>query len=112
MNDSHKSHEPETSSHAGVVSRESIRILLTNASLLGIDVVVADIRNAYLQAPISEKHYIMCGPEFGLEHVGKRKFIVRALCGGKVAGRDFWYHLRSCMKDVLGFELCLANPDV
>ena len=32
--------------------------------------------------------------------------------GGKVAGRDFWHHLRSCMKDVLGFESCLADPDV
>ena len=69
-------------------------------------------RNAYLQVPTSEKHYIICGPEFGLEHVGKRALIVRALYGGKVAGRDFWHHLRSCMRDVLGFESCLADPDV
>ena len=113
VKDGHKSPAPETSSYAGVVSRESIRILLTDATLLGIDVMVADIRNAsYLQVPTTEKHYIICGPEFGLEHVGKRALIVRALYGGKVAGRDFWHHLRSCMKDVLGFESCLADPDV
>ena len=30
---------------------------------------------------------------------------------GKTAGRDFWLHLRSCMKH-LGFQSCLADPDV
>ena len=55
---------------------------------------------------------MICGPEFGLEHVGKRALILRALYGGKVAGRDFWHHLRSCMKDALGFESCMADPDV
>ena len=28
---------------------------------------------------------------------------------GKVSGRDFWHHLRSCM-DILGFESCLTDP--
>ena len=112
VKDGHKSPDPETSSYAGVVSRESIRIMLTYAALMEVDVVAADIRNAYLQAPTSEKHFIYCGPEFGLEHVGKRALIVRALYGGKVAGRDFWHHLRSCMRDTLGFQSCLADPDV
>ena len=31
--------------------------------------------------------------------------------GGKTAGWDFCNHLRSCMRH-LGFESCLANPDV
>ena len=112
VKDGHKCPDPESSPYAGVVSRESVRILLTYAALLGIDVYAADIRNAYLQAPTSEKHFVICGPEFGLEHVGKRALIVRALYGGKVAGRDFWHHLRSCMKDELGFESSLADPDV
>ena len=94
------------------MSRESIRIALTYAALLGVNVLAADIRNAYLQAPTSEKHFIICGDEFGLEHVGKRAKIVRVLYGGKVAGRDFWHHLRSCMRDTLGFESCQGDPDV
>ena len=69
------------------------------------------IRNAYLQAPTSEKHYIICGQEFGLENVGKRALIVRALYGGKAAGQDFWHHLRSCM-DHLGFKSKGGDPDV
>ena len=111
VKDGHRTPDPESSSYAGVVSRESIRILLTHAALHGVPVMAADVRNAYLQAPTSEKHYIICGPEFGIEHVGKKAVITQALYGGKCAGRDFWHHLRSCMK-FLGFESSRADPDV
>lgn len=111
VKDGHRTPDSKTSSYAGVVSRESIRIALTYAALHHIDVMAADIRNAYLQAPSSEKHYIICGKEFGLENEGRVALIRRALYGGKVAGRDFWHHLRSCMKH-LGFESSRADPDV
>ena len=71
------------------VSRESVRIALTYNALNGVDVIAVDIRNAYLQDPSSQKDFIICGPEFGLEHVGKRALIRRALYGGKTEGRDF-----------------------
>ena len=77
----------------------------------GIETLAADIRNAYLQVPSSEKDFIICGPEFGLENCGRVALIRRALYGGKVAGRDFWHHLRVCMKE-LGFESSKADPDV
>ena len=101
----------DTSAYAGVVSRDIVRIALTYAALNEINVLVADIRNAYLQAPSSEKHYIICGPEFGHEHQGKRAIIIHALYSGKAAGRDFWHHLWDCMNH-LGFESCLSDPDV
>ena len=78
-----------SNSFAGVVSRDSIRIALTHVALLGLPVLGADIRNAYLQAPSSEKHFIICGPEFGIENEGRVALIHRALYGGKVAGRNF-----------------------
>jgi hypothetical protein len=109
--DGHKTPDIDGSSYAGVVSRESVRIALTYAALNEIDLMAADIRNAYLQAPTSQKHYIVCGPEFGIENAGKRALIHRALYGGKTAGRDFRNHLRSCM-DFLGFKSCVADPDV
>jgi hypothetical protein len=93
------------STYAGVVSRESVRIALTYAALNGIDVCATDIRNAYIQAPSSRKDYIICGPEFGLQNVGKKAMIHRALYGGKTAGCDFRNHLRACMKH-LGFRSC------
>ena len=100
-----------TPSFAGVVSRESIRITLTYAALMDLPVIGADIWNAYLQAPSSEKHYIICGPEFGIENEGCVGIIHRALYGGKVAGQDFWHHLHDCMVH-LGFSSSRGNPDV
>ena len=73
--------------------------------------MAADIRNAYLQAKTSKKHFVICGPGFGIENIGKKAIITRALYGGKVAEREFWHHLRSCMK-FLGFEYSQADPNV
>ena len=109
--DGHKTPDPEGSTFAGVVSRESVRIAFTYAALDGLDVFAADIRNAYLQAPSSRRDYIICGPEFGIENVGKVALVYRALYGGKTAGKDFINHLRSCMSH-LGFQSCPADPDV
>ncbi len=111
VKDGHRHADPIASTYAGVVSRESVRIALTYAALNDITVTCADVMNAFLQAPSSEQHYVVCGPEFGLEHVGKKALIVRALYGGKTSGADFWKHLRSCMKH-LGFDSCPADPDI
>ena len=73
--------------------------------------LAADIQNKYLQAPSSQKHYVICGSEFGLENVGKVALIRRDLYGGKSAGRDFRNNLRECMSHI-GFASCLADPDV
>ena len=93
------------------MSQESVRIAFTYAALNDINVFVADIQNAYLQAPSSQKHYVICSKEFGLENVSKQALIQRALYSGKSAGRDFWNHLRACM-DHLGFKSCPADPDI
>ena len=64
-----------------------------------------------MQAPISEKHFIICGPEFGIGNIDKKDLITRYLYGGKCAGRYFWHHFRSCMK-FLGFSSLRADLDV
>ena len=68
--DGHKTTDPIGSTYAGVVSRESVRIALTYAALNELDVFAADIQNAYLQAPSSQKDYIICGPDFGVKNIG------------------------------------------
>ena len=68
--DGHERHDPVGSKYAGVVSRESVQIAFTYAALSGLDVCMADIRNGYHQSPTSQKHYIICGPELGMENVG------------------------------------------
>ena len=111
MKDGHRSPDPTIPNYVGVVSRESILILLNHAALHQTDVKSADIRCAYLQTPTSEKHYIICGLEFGLENVGKRAVIKRAFYGGKSAGSDFWHHICSCMYH-LSFKSSKAEPDI
>ena len=43
--------------------------------------------------------------------MGKRALIVRALYGGKAAGREFWQNMRSCM-GFLGFKSKGGETDV
>jgi hypothetical protein len=109
--DGHKTPNPIGSAYAGVVSGDSIRIAFTHAALNGLEVFAADIRNACSQAPSSQKDCILCGPEFGIENIGKIALIRRALHGGKLAGKDFRNHLRSCVCH-LDFISCPADPDV
>ena len=109
--DGHKTPDPIGSTYAGVVSRESVRIALTYAALNDLDVFAADIRNVYLQALSSQKDYIICGPEFGVENIGQTALIHHTLYGGKAAGRDFRNHLHSCM-EFLNFMSCLADPNI
>ena len=87
--DGHRTPDPECSTYASGVSRESVCIALTYAALND---------NAYLQAPSSQKHFIICGCEFGLENVGRKALIRHAFYGGKTSGHDFCNHLHKCMK--------------
>ncbi len=48
VKDSYKDPDSTTSSFAGVVSRESIKLILTYAGLLRLPVIGGDIKNAYL----------------------------------------------------------------
>lgn len=99
--DSHLTPNVTYSTYASVVSGNSVCMTLTCAALNGLEVCAPDItpniHNAYIQAPSSQKNYVICGPEIGLQNVGKVALIHRALYGGKRAGRDFRNHLRSCI---------------
>ena len=77
IKDGHKTHQPEQSTFAGVVSHKRIIIDLTYTALNKLTVFGYDIQNDYLQDPLSEKHYIICGPKFGLENEEKIAIIFR-----------------------------------
>ena len=59
VKDGHRTPDPKRSNYAGVVARDIIRIALTYAALNELEVTAANVRNAYLQTPSSEKHYIV-----------------------------------------------------
>jgi hypothetical protein len=87
-----------------------VRSVLTLAALNGLDVKMADIENAYLTAPITEKVWTMLGPKFVYD-AGERALIVRALYGLKSDGAAFRNHLADCMKH-LGWHPCRADRDL
>ena len=73
------------------------------------DAITADIKNAHIQDPSFEKHYIIFGPEFVLENAGKVAPINRSIYGGKSSREYLWKNLRICMTHI-GFESLKKRP--
>jgi hypothetical protein len=93
----HTTDNPHAMNYARVVSRESVRVALILAALNDLDVKIADIENAYLMAPITEKVWTVIGPESG-DDASKRALIVRALYVLQSSGAAFRNRLAECMK--------------
>jgi hypothetical protein len=53
---------PRAMVYSSVVSRESVRVAPTLAAMNDVDVKMADIENAYLTAPITEKVWTVLSP--------------------------------------------------
>jgi hypothetical protein len=101
---------PSFLTYSSVVSRETVRIALTIAALHDLDVKAADVENASLTAPTTEKVWTVCDPEFGPDQ-GKKALIVRALYGLKGSGASYRNHISDCMRH-LQYEPCKADPDL
>ncbi len=84
----HQTQAPATITYASVVSRETVRLALTFASLNDLEVKVGNVLNAYITAPVKEKVWTILGPEFGHDS-GKSAVIVCALYGLESAGAAF-----------------------
>ena len=73
---------PASITYIPVVSRYSVRILLLDAALNDLDVMVADVKNAFISADNIKNHWLRAGPDFGAEQ-GKVFIVVRSLYGLK-----------------------------
>ena len=61
----HVTKPTSTITYASVVSRETLVTAFTLAALDGFPVKVADIHNAYITSPITDKIWTLLGHEFG-----------------------------------------------
>ena len=96
---------PSYATYSSVVSRDSVRIIFTIAALNDLKVKMADIGNAYLNAPNKERVHVKCGPElFGPESEGKIAVVVRALYGLRSAGNSWRHFFSNYITSELGFE--------
>ena len=112
----HLTEPPSSITYSTVVSRESIRIAFLIAAFNELDILAADIGNAYLNAPCREQVYFIAGAEFGMENKGKKVVIVRALYGLKSSGAAWHAYFAESLgnkEQGLGFVPChRADPDV
>ena len=106
----HETETPSSITYSSVVSRDSVRIAFLIAALNDVDLMSADIGNAYLNAPCREKIWMKAGPEFGDEK-DTIFLVVRALYGLKSAGAS-WRSFFSQTLQELGFKPTRGDPDV
>jgi hypothetical protein len=107
----HVTDPPSSITFASVVSRNSVRLAFLIAALNTLDILGADIGNAYLNAKMTERVHTVCGLEFGQANVGCFAIIVRALYRLKSSGATWRNTLAGTLSD-LGFTSNLADPDV
>jgi len=107
----HWTDPPTQVTYSSVVTRESVRIAFTIAALNNLEILSADIGNAYLQAPVREKVHTTAGPEFGPQRIGQTVIVVCAMYGLKSSGAAWHAQLSSTLQD-MGFITSLADPDV
>ena len=104
---------PSHVTFSSVASRDSVRLTFLLASLNNLNILSADIGNAFLNAPPRERCHVTCGQElFGKENVGKTAIIVRALYGLKTASAAWRHHFATFIREHLHYLPTYADPDV
>ena len=106
----HTTEAPSLITYFSVVSRESVRLAFTIATLNGVDVMSCNLENAYLNAMCCRKIWFEGGTKFG-EDKGEVLIVVRALYGLKSMGSSWHVALAQVLKD-LYFVSTLADAYV
>jgi hypothetical protein len=106
----HTTDAPSSLTYSSVVSRDSVRIAFLIAALNDLDIMCADVGNAYLNAPCKEKIWTVAGIEFGSE-AGSTMIIVRALYGLKTSGASWAAMLAESLAS-MGYKPTEADRNV
>jgi Reverse transcriptase (RNA-dependent DNA polymerase) len=88
-----------------------VRIAFLIAALNGLEVIIFDVRNAYLNANTTEKLYCYAGKEFRMDLEGKMLIIRRALYGLKSSSAVYRAHFAQTLIE-MGYTTCKADPDI
>jgi hypothetical protein len=90
----HWTDAPSQLTYSSVVTRDSVRIAFLIAALNDLDIMAADVGNAYLQAPVWGKVHTTAGPEFGPNN------IIQAMYGLKSSGAAWHAKLSETLRDM------------
>ena len=97
--DGHLTPEPVESIYSGVVSLRNLKLVIFLGKLNNLELLGADIGNAYLEVPPEEKLYIVTGPEFE-DWEGYILTFSKALYGLKSSGKRWAETLHDILKDM------------
>jgi hypothetical protein len=107
----HQTDQPKELVYSSVVSRDSVRLAFLIAALNDLEILSADVQNAYLNMPTMEKIYVIAGPEFGQGKEGWPVMIVRALYGLRSSGACWHDHLAATLWEA-SFNSCKVDADM
>ena len=102
---------PKEETYSGVVDHENVRITLFLAEHNNLELMAADIGNAYLHAKTREKVYIIAGPEFGPELEGCIMLVEKSLYGLTTSAAR-WHEELSKTLRAMGFSPSKADHDL
>ena len=94
-----------------VVGMENIKILLFIAVYNNLQVRMADVTCAYLQADTREKIYTIAGMEWGPKISGCTLILVKSIYGLRTSGAR-WYERLAEVLLMLGFKPCRAGVSI
>ena len=109
--DGEKTKTPTEMTYSSVMSRDSVRVLLTIAALNGLDVLACNLYNAYLTAECREQVYVVDGTKFGSK-AGKNILVRNALYELKISGSEFRDFLADTLDAMVYRRTSYANPDL
>ena len=107
----HQTDPPKDTTYSSVILRDRVQFTFLTAALNDLNILAADVKNAYLNVPTGKKVYTIAGLEFGASNVGRPIKIVRALYVLKSSGALWWDHMAASLRDA-GFASCKADPDI
>ena len=102
---------PKEDSYSGVVDRENVGITLFLAEHNDLELMAADIGNAYFHAKTREKVFIIAGPEFGPELEGRVMLVVKSLYGLTTSAARWHEELSKTLRS-MGFTPTKADHDL
>jgi hypothetical protein len=95
----HHMDPPKESVYLSIILKDSVRIILTLMALNDLDILAADVQNAYLNMPTKEKVYMMAGLKFGPSHIRQLVIVIQALYGLKSSGAWWHDHMRKALPE-------------
>ena len=100
---------PAYTAYSPVISRETLRICFMLAALNGLDIMMGDVGNAFIQAKPREKCHVIITDDqlFGPSAIGSKAVIVRALYGMKSSGAAWRETLAIVLKKSLVLDIAL-----